>query len=97
MGGGYGAPPPAGGGILGGLASGLAIGAGVAAGEELVHHVLDGNRDGGFIPSAGASEVGYPDNTNADMGGRDFGVSDGSSWDDDSGGGGMGGGGDDWT
>jgi hypothetical protein len=94
-GGGYGAPPPAGGGILGGLASGLAIGAGVAAGEELVHHVLDGNRDsGGFIPSAGASEVNYPDDTNADMGGRDFGVSDGSSWGDDSGGGG---GGDDWT
>jgi uncharacterized protein len=100
MGGGYGmGPPPAGGsGILGGLASGLAIGAGVAAGEELVHHVLDGNRGdgGGFIPSAGASEVNYPDNTNADMGGADFGVSDSSSWDDSSGGGGFGGG-DDWS
>jgi len=81
-------------GILGGLASGLAIGAGVAAGEELVHHVLDGNR-GGVIPSAGASEVvDYPDNTNADMGGNDFGVSDSGSWDD---GGGGGGGGDDWN
>lgn len=108
MGGGYGMPS-GGSGILGGLASGLAVGAGVAAGEELVQHVLDGNQSGGFIPSAGASPVNYPDDSNADSGGADFGNADGSSWDDNSGGGGgwddgggggwdsSGGGGDGWT
>jgi hypothetical protein len=95
MGGGM--APPGGGGILGGLASGLAIGAGVAAGEELVHHMLDGDRGGGVIPNAGASEAGYPDNPNSDMGGQDFGINDGGGWDDGGGGGGGGGGGDDWT
>jgi hypothetical protein len=114
-GGGYGAPagygpgygPPAGGGmgsgIVGGLASGLAIGAGVAAGEELVHHFTD--RDGNRVEAP----PGYvpPPDDNGNMGGNDFGVSDGgNSWDDnggsfgggDSGGGdGGGGGGGDWT
>jgi uncharacterized protein len=98
--GGYG--PPGGGmgsGIVGGLASGLAIGAGVAAGEELVHHFTD--RDGNRVEAP----PGYvpPPDENSNMGGNDFGVSDGgSSWDDNGGsfGGGDsggGGGGDDWT
>ena len=101
--GGYG-PPMGGGlgsGIVGGLASGLAIGAGVAAGEELVHHLVD--RDGNRIP-APPDYVPPPDD-NPNMGGNDFGVSGGSSWDDNSsaGGGGDwgsdggGGGGSDWT
>ena len=110
-GGGYGAPPgygpagygpPGGGmgsGIVGGLASGLAIGAGVAAGEELVRHFTD--RDGNRVEAP----PGYvpPPDENSNMGGNDFGVSDGgSSWDDNGGsfGGGDsggGGGGDDWT
>jgi hypothetical protein len=114
-GGGYGGPagygpagygPPMGGGgvgsgIVGGLASGLAIGAGVAAGEELVHHFTDqnGNRveaPPGYVPP--------PPDENSNMGGNDFGVSDGSSWDDNGGsfgggdsGGGGGDGGGDWT
>jgi uncharacterized protein len=112
-GGGYGGPagygpggygPPMGGGmgsgIVGGLASGLALGAGVAAGEELVHHWID--KDGNRVE--GPPPPGYvpPPDDNPNMGGNDFGVSDGNSWDDggssfggDSGGGG--GGGDDWT
>jgi hypothetical protein len=101
---GYG-PPMGGGmgsGIVGGLASGLAIGAGVAAGEELVHHLVD--RDGNRV-EAPPGYVPPPQDDNANMGGNDFGVSDGSSWDDNSGSGGSfgggdsggGGGGDDWT
>jgi uncharacterized protein len=115
VGGGYGGPPgygpagygpPMGGGlgsgIVGGLASGLAIGAGVAAGEELVHHWID--RDGNRVE--GPPPPGYvppPQDDNANMGGDDFGVSDGSSWDDSGGGsfggdsGGGDGGGGDWT
>jgi len=92
---GYGVPGMAGGGIgsgiAGGLASGLAVGAGVVAGEELAHHFLDSNRSsGGIIPSADAATP--PEN--GDMGGNDFGISDGGSW-DDSGGGSFGG--DDWS
>lgn len=98
--GGYGAPMGGGmgSGIVGGLASGLALGAGVAAGEELVRHWVD--RDG--VRHEGPPPADYmPPDDNANMGGNDFGVSDGGSWDDsgssfggDSGGGG---GGDDWT
>lgn len=91
---GYGGGPGIGSGIAGGLASGLAVGAGVVAGEELAHHFLDGDRrGGGVIPGNDPGQ--YPEN--GDMGGSDFGVSDGSSWDD---GGSVGGdvsGGDDWT
>ncbi len=94
---GYGGGPGMGSGLAGGLASGLAVGAGVVAGEELAHHFLDGNREGGVTPSGNE----YPQNPNGDMGGNDFGVSDGGSWDDggsvggDVSGGGDGGG--DWT
>jgi len=92
--GGYGGPGMAGGGlgsgIAGGLASGLAVGAGVVAGEELARHFLDPNHaSGGIIPSADAAVP--PEN--GDMGGNDFGISDGGSWDD--GGGSFGG--DDWS
>jgi uncharacterized protein len=86
--------PPAGGmgsGILGGLATGAAVGAGVVAGEALMHRVLDGHRsEEPLLGSQGGASEGpqQPD----DMGGSDFGVADGSSWDDSSVGGG-----DDWT
>jgi hypothetical protein len=87
-------------GIAGGLASGLAVGAGVVAGEELAHHFLD--RDGNPVPAPVPEQ--RPDNPNGDMGGNDFGLSDGNAgWDDGSSGGGGdfggggGGGGDDWT
>jgi hypothetical protein len=79
-------------GILGGLATGAALGAGMVAGEALMHRFTDGGRqhDTGqsFIPASYDREA----STN-DMGGNDFGVSDGGSWDDSS----SGGGGDDWT
>jgi len=90
-------PPGVGSGIAGGLASGLAVGAGVVAGEELAHRFLDGDRREGYVPVE--PQQPYIDNPNGDMGGNDFGVSDGGSWDDGgSGGGDMGGGGgDDWT
>jgi len=95
---GYGPPMGGGGmgsGIVGGLASGLAIGAGVAAGEELVHHFVD--RDGNRIPAP--PDYVPPPDANPNMGGDDFGVSDGGSWDDSgsSFGGDSGGGGGDWT
>ena len=92
---GYGGGSGIGSGIAGGLASGLAVGAGVVAGEELAHHFLDGNREGGVAPSGNEYP---PANPNADVGGNDFGLNDGSSWDDGgSGGDSGGGGGDDWT
>jgi hypothetical protein len=59
---------------------------------------MDGNRESGAAPR---SDDYPPPNPNADMGGNDFGVSDGGSWDDGGGsfGGDVGGGGDggDWT
>jgi uncharacterized protein len=87
-----------GGTIAGGLAGGLAAGAGIVAGEELAHHFLDGNREGSGVVPAPGNEA----NPNGDMGGNDFGVNDGNSWDDGGGSGGGGdfgggGGGDDWT
>lgn len=99
----YGGGPGSGPGLMGSLGTGLAVGAGVAAGEELVRHVLGGSQSGGVIPSANAGETIDPSQMNPDLGGPDFGVSDGSSWDDGSSGGDfgtggdLGGGGDDWT
>lgn len=105
MDGGYGYGPggyvggyPSGGGmgsgIVGGLASGLAVGAGVVAGEELAHHLLDGSGTRTeYIDPVQPQDPGA--GQNADMGGNDFGINDGNSWDDSSGGGGdFGGGGD---
>jgi hypothetical protein len=81
-------------GIVGGLASGLAVGAGIAAGEDLVRHFEHGGA--GPAPERyGPVESPPPADPNADLGGPDFGISDGSGWDD----GGGSGGGDDggWT
>lgn len=94
---GYGGYPPGGGmgsGIVGGLASGLAVGAGVVAGEELAHRLMDGgeNRTVEYIDPVQPQDPGA--GQNADMGGNDFGINDGNSWDDSSGGGDFGGGGD---
>ena len=79
-------------GIMGGLATGAAVGAGMVAGEALMHRVFDGGSHGVETPPAPvdyplAPEAGY------DLGGNDFGVSDGGSWDDAS----VGGGSDDWS
>ncbi len=104
MGGGYGGGYPMGGGgigsgIVGGLATGAALGAGMVAGEELVHHFTDGNRGDNYYPNQGGGGGGGGwDNSppaNSDMGGNDFGISDGGSF--DGGGGGDSGGGGDWN
>ena len=78
-------------GIVGGLASGLAVGAGVAAGEELVRHAFE--HGSSSPPERFAPEPAAPADPNADLGGPDFGVSDGG-WDDSGSSGGDDGG---WT
>ncbi len=100
----YGAGPMAGGGmgsgILGGLATGAAMGASVVAGEEVMRHVLGGNSQAGAATAPFAQPVAEPVAANDyDLGGTDFGVGDGSSWDDASGGSWDNGssGGDDWS
>lgn len=82
-------------GILGSLATGAAVGAGVVAGEALMHRVLDGGHHNDLAQSVDGNrwDVATPMQTNYDMGGNDFGVSDASSWDDSSSGGGS----DDWS
>jgi hypothetical protein len=79
-------------GILGGLATGAAMGAGLVAGEALAHRL--GGGTSGSAPVSLGSDAGLstPDN----MGGDDFGISDGSSWDDVGGGEDLGNG-SDWT
>ena len=77
MGGGMGS------GIVGGLATGAAIGAGMVAGEALMHHFTDGDRPAGNTAPPASGNDALPN----DMGGNDFGVADGGSWDDSSGGG----------
>jgi len=65
-------------GIVSGLATGAAMGAGVVAGEALMHHFTDGSRPTFNPMSAPVDNTWTPD----DMGGNDFGIADGSSWDD---------------
>jgi uncharacterized protein len=95
----YGAPGPVAGGgmgsgILGSLATGAAVGAGIVAGEALAHRIGgEHGGDAGAAPMVGGAQP-MPD----DMGGKDFGVADSSSWDDGGGFiGGADGGGSDWS
>jgi uncharacterized protein len=83
-----------------GLATGLAVGAGVVAAEEIGRHMFghDANaaplqHDYGNTPSLDQIDDGMRRNLNTDMGGNDFGIADGGSWDDGGGGGGGDGGG----
>ena len=71
-----------GGGILGGLASGAAMGAGFVAGEALVERVIGGGHGGDRGGEATPVQSGWDNSANQDMGGDDFGISDGGSWDD---------------
>ncbi len=94
-----GAAPQAGSGIGGALLTGAAAGLGAVAVEEAVRHFSqrdeprvfedDRRRDAGI---GGGNAGGFGDNlgpdTNADMGGNDFGISDPGSWDNGGGGGG---------
>jgi hypothetical protein len=77
-------------GILGGLATGAALGAGIVAGEALMRRFTnDGRHDAD--QSVAPASFDWDASAN-DMGGNDFGVSDGGSWDDS-----ASGGGDDWN
>ena len=83
---GYGAPAPAetgnglGSRIMGGLAAGAAVGAGVVAGEAIARHFL--HDDETPARRAGADLAPSTDSVFNDLGGGDFGIADGNSWDD---------------
>jgi hypothetical protein len=71
--------------VLGGLATGAALGAGVVAGEALMNRFMDGHKAVPNPDQRFSSFDGIPDLPSTplnDMGGSDFGISDGSSWDD---------------
>ena len=96
------AQPGMGSGLGRGLATGLAAGAGVVAAEELGRRMFHPNGsqvlpDPSSTGAAWNGDAGSMDNV--DMGGQDFGINDGGSW-DSGGGGGMDagdlGGGGDW-
>ncbi|NVO04737.1 MAG: tetratricopeptide repeat protein [Rhodoferax sp.] len=80
---GYGQPAGTGlgGRIMGGVATGLAVGAGVMAAEAIGRNLM-GNHDGSRSLDSGAGSNYEPiTNSNPDMGGQNFGISD-TSWDD---------------
>jgi len=95
---GYGAPPPQqggmGGGIMSSLAGGAAAGAGFAAGEAVIGRMFGDHDREKIVERDVPVQSGGDDhrNTNQDMGGDDFGISDSGSWDD----GGSSSGSDDW-
>lgn len=78
--------------VLGGLATGAAVGAGVVAGEALMHRMFDGHKEApsssNAFGSGGGQGLGLNDipslpSTPLDgLGGNDFGIADGGSWDD---------------
>jgi len=71
-----------GGRIMGGVATGLAVGAGVMA-AEAIGRSLTGHHDQGARPSDGVNDNNFQSiDSNANMGGQNFGVSDAGSWDD---------------
>jgi hypothetical protein len=80
----YGQAPNSGlgGKIMGGVATGLAVGAGVVAAEAIGRSLM-GNRDAHTTGTGnyGNGSSGSFD-SNSDLGGQSFGISDTSSWDD---------------
>jgi uncharacterized protein len=95
MGGGIGSAPMGSGigsGIVGGIVTGAAVGAGMVAGEALAHDLMGRHDSSGDLHRADTPAT-PADN---DLGGQDFGINDGGSW-DDGGGSSIGGGGDDWS
>jgi hypothetical protein len=74
---------------MGGVATGLAVGAGVMAAEAIGRRLMEHDEPtsrGHEVSGAGAGVAGAgsdftPFNTNSDMGGSNFGVTDGG-WDD---------------
>jgi len=102
------APEGLGSSIARGLGTGLAVGAGVVAAEEIGRRIFEHGHEGNPLAGSGldryspvadsqlARDAGLDSlesGVNQDMGGRDFGITDGTSWDD--GGGVIGG--DDWN
>ena len=82
----YGQPAGSGlgGRLMGGLATGLAVGAGVMAAQAIGKSLM-GNETPPARPPEGASNLGNESlANNSDMGGQNFGVNDGGSWDDSS-------------
>lgn len=80
-------------GILGGLATGAAMGAGMVAGEMLVHRMMDGGSHHVDMQQQPMQPANYVADQPDDLGGSDFGIADGGSWDDGS----SSSGGDDWS
>jgi uncharacterized protein len=74
-------------GIVGGLVTGAAVGAGMVAGEALARDLMDRHDSSGDLHRAATPA----DN---DLGGQDFGINEGGSWDDGGGSPSEGGGGD---
>ncbi len=89
------AAPSMGGRIMGGVATGLAVGAGVMAAEAIGRNLMGGSHSSNSpqadMFSGNNSFEPIAPETNRDMGGNNFGISD-TAWDD----GGSGGGGSDW-
>jgi len=79
-------------GIVGGLVTGAAVGAGMVAGEALARDLMDRHDSSGDLHRADAPAT----SADGDLGGQDFGINDGGSW-DDGGGSPNEGGGDDWS
>jgi hypothetical protein len=79
--------------IAGGLATGLAVGAGVMAAQAIGRNLMGGEAAPGHAGGSANSNEWSPVDSNPDMGGANFGVSDSGSW-DDAGSSDVGGGGD---
>ncbi len=79
--------------IAGGLATGLAVGAGVMAAESIGKSLFGASTHTApgldTVASQGYDPVFGNASANPDMGGNDFGIADGSSWDDGASGGGS--------
>lgn len=99
---GYGPQQPSmGSSIARGAATGLAIGAGALAAQEIGRRMFEhGNANAASLPPDASHptldqiDEGMRRNLNTDMGGDNFGISDGGGWDAGDGGGSDGGGGD---
>jgi hypothetical protein len=91
--------PPAGAGlggrVMGGLATGLAVGAGVMAAEAIGRNLM-GHGERTNQPAAAAGNDYVPLASDPELGGNNFGVADGGSWDDANGLTGGADGGGDW-
>jgi hypothetical protein len=82
-----------GGRVMGGLATGLAVGAGVMAAQAIGKNLMGRDEQQPHAAAAAGNDF-APFGTDPEMGGNNFGVADGGSWDDGQGSGAVDGGGD---